>query len=98
MKSVKNFCNMNDNLCNPLNYINELFKIYLDDSKNKDNITVYEYQCALLSLHDKILKELNIPLLRTIFNAIEKEPCIRHQEVMVSRQHPYNKIEIKIKD
>ena len=89
---------MNDNLCNPLNYINELFKIYLNESKNKDNITVYEHQNALLSLHDKILKELNNPLLRTIFNAIEKEPCIRFQEVMVSRQLPYDKIEIKFKN
>lgn len=44
---------------NSLDYIDSIFKNALDYYQNKDEVSVANSQSILLSVHDKIKKELN---------------------------------------
>ena len=43
---------------NSLDYIDNIFKIALEYYQNKDEVSIAESQSILLSVHDKIKKEL----------------------------------------
>ena len=61
---------------NSLEYIDEVFKIALDHYQNKDEVSVADSQSILLSVYDKVRKELDNNFLKVCIGILEHNPQI----------------------
>ena len=80
---------------NSLDYIDSIFKIALDYYQNKDEVSVVESQSILLSIHDKIRKELNNNFYKVCMGILEQNPHLANRHCCGNHMLPYNKVEIK---
>lgn len=82
---------------NSLDYIDSIFKIALDYYQNKDEVSVVDSQSILLSVHDKIRKELNNNFLKVCMGILEQNPHLANRQCCGNYTLPYDKVEIKFK-
>ena len=80
---------------NTIEYIDNLFKIALDYYQNKDEVSVKNSQSILLSLHDKIKKDLNNNFYKVCMDILEHNPQIANRICYGDYMLPFDKVEIK---
>lgn len=80
---------------NSLDYIDGIFKIALDYYQNKDEVSVANSQSILLSVHDKIKKELNNRFYKVCMDILENNPHLANRHCYGDYMLPYDKVEIK---
>ena len=80
---------------NTLDYIDNLFKIALEYYQNKDEVSVENSQSILLSLHDKIKKDLNNRFYKVCMDILEHNPHLANRHCCGDYMLPYDKVEIK---
>lgn len=80
---------------NSLDYIDSVFKNALDYYQNKDEVSVANSQSILLSVHDKIKKELNNRFYKVCMDILENNPHLANRHCCGDYMLPYDKIEIK---
>ena len=80
---------------NSLDYIDSIFKIALEQYQNKDEVSVEVSQSILLSVHDKIKKELNNRFYKVCMDILEQKPHLANRHCCGDYMLPYDKIEIK---
>lgn len=64
---------------NSLDYIDSIFKIALNYYQNKDEVSVADSQSILLSVHDKIKKELNNRFYKVCMDILEQNPYLANR-------------------
>ena len=79
---------------NSLDYIDSIFKIALDYYQNKDEVSAADSQSILLSVHDKINKELNNRFYKVCMDILENNPHLANRHCYGDYMLPYDKIEI----
>lgn len=82
---------------NSLDYIDNIFKIALNYYQNKDEVSVVDIQSTLLSVHDKIRKELNNNFLKVCMGILEQNPHLANRHCCGNYMLPNDKVEIKFK-
>ena len=82
---------------NSLDYIDSIFKIALDYYQNKDEVSAADSQSILLSVHDKINKELNNRFYKVCMDILENNPHLANRHCYGDYMLPYDKVEIKFK-
>lgn len=80
---------------NSLDYIDGIFKIALDYYQNKDEVSVADSQSILLSVHDKIKKELNNRFYKVCMDILEQNPHLSNRHCCGNYMLPNDKVEIK---
>ena len=80
---------------NSLDYIDSIFKIALDQYQNKDEVSVAVSQSILLSVHDKIKKELNNRFYKVCMDILEQNPHLANRHCYGNYMLPNDKVEIK---
>jgi hypothetical protein len=80
---------------NSLDYIDSVFKNALDYYQNKDEVSAANSQSILLSVHDKINKELNNNFYKVCMDILEQNPHLANRHCCGAYMLPYDKIEIK---
>jgi hypothetical protein len=80
---------------NSLDYIDSVFKNALDYYQNKDEVSAANSQSILLSVHDKINKELNNNFYKVCMDILEQNPHLANRHCCGDYMLPYDKIEIK---
>ena len=80
---------------NTLEYIDGLFKIALEYYQHKDEVSVADSQSILLSISDKIRKELNNNFLKVCMDILEHNPQIANRICYGDYMLPFDKVEIK---
>lgn len=80
---------------NSLDYIDSIFKIALDQYQNKDEVTVAVSQSILLTVHDRIKKELNNRFYKVCMDILENNPHLANRHCYGDYMLPYDKVEIK---
>jgi hypothetical protein len=80
---------------NSLDYIDSIFKIALEQYQNKDEVSVVDSQSILLSVHDKIKKELNNGFYKVCMDILEQNPQLANRHCCGNYMLPYDKVEIK---
>lgn len=80
---------------NSLDYIDSIFKIALDQYQNKDEVSVEDSQSILLSVHDKIKKELNNRFYKVCMDILENNPHLANRHCYGNYMLPNDKVEIK---
>lgn len=80
---------------NSLDYIDSIFKIALDYYQNKYEVSVVESQSILLSVHDRIKKELNNRFYKVCMGILEQNPHLANRHCCGNYMLPYDKVEIK---
>ena len=80
---------------NSLDYIDSVFKIALDQYQNKDEVSVEVSKTILLTVHDRIKKQLNTPLFRTMFEFVEQHPELVNRKCSIEYKLPEDRVEIK---
>lgn len=80
---------------NTLEYIDGLFKIALEYYQHKDEVSVTDSQSILLSISDKIRKELNNNFLKVCMDILEHNPQISDRICYGNYMLPFDKVEIK---
>ncbi len=79
---------------NSLDYIDDVFKIALGYYQNKDEVSVADSQSILLSVSDKIRKELNNRFYKVCMDILEQNPHLANRHCCGSYMLPIDKIEI----
>ena len=82
---------------NSLDYIDSIFKIALDQYQNKDEVSVEVSQSILLTVHDRIKKELNNRFYKVCMDILEHNPHLVNRHCCGDYMLPYDKVEIKFK-
>jgi hypothetical protein len=82
---------------NSLDYIDNIFKIALNYYQNKDEVSAKDVQSTLLSIHDKIKKELDIRFYRVCMDIFKHNPQIGNRHCCGDYMLPFDKVEIKFK-
>lgn len=82
---------------NSLDYIDNIFKIALNYYQNKDEVPAADVQSTLLSVHDKIRKELNNNFLKVCMGILEQNPHLANRHCCGNYMLPNDKVEIKFK-
>lgn len=82
---------------NTLDYIDSIFKIALDQYQNKDEVSVADSQSILLSVYDKIKKELNNRFYKVCMDILEQNPHLANRHCYGNYMLPNDKVEIKFK-
>lgn len=82
---------------NSLDYIDSIFKIALDQYKNKDEVSVEDSQSILLTVHDRIKKELNNRFYKVCMDILEQNPHLANRYCCGNYILPNDKVEIKFK-
>jgi hypothetical protein len=80
---------------NTLEYIDGLFKIALESYQHKEEVSVADSQSILLSISDKIRKELNNNFLKVCMDIQEHNPQIADRICYGGYMLPFDKVEIK---
>ena len=80
---------------NSLDYIDSIFKIALDQYQNKDEVSVEVSQSILLTVHDRIKKELNNRFYKVCMDILEQNPHLANRHCYGDYMLPNDKIEIK---
>lgn len=80
---------------NSLDYIDSIFKNALDYYQNKDEVSVANSQSILLSVHNRIKKELNNRFYKVCMDILENNPHLANRHCYGDYMLPYDKIEIK---
>ena len=80
---------------NSLDYIDSIFKIALDQYQNKDEVSVEVSKSILLTVHDRIKKQLNTPLFRTMFEFVEQHPELANRNCLIKYKLPEDRVDIK---
>ena len=79
---------------NSLDYIDSIFKIALEYYQNKDEVSIAESQSILLSVHDKIKKELNNRFYKVCMGILEQNPHLANRHCCGNYMLPNDKVEI----
>ena len=79
---------------NSLDYIDSVFKIALNYYQDKDEVSVADVQSTLLSVHDKIKKELNNRFYKVCMDILEQNPQLANRHCYGNYMLPNDKIEI----
>ena len=79
---------------NSLDYIDSVFKIALDQYQNKDEVSVVDSQSILLTVHDRIKKELNNRFYKVCMNILEQNPHLANRHCYGNYMLPNDKVEI----
>ena len=79
---------------NTLEYIDGLFNTALEYYQHKDKVSVADSQSILLSISDKIRKELNNNFLKVCMDILEHNPQIANRICYGDYMLPFDKIEI----
>ena len=79
---------------NTLEYIDNLFNIALEYYQNKDEVSVENSQSILLSLHDKIRKDLNNRFYKVCMGILEQNPHLAYRHCYGDYMLPFDKVEI----
>ena len=82
---------------NTLEYIDGLFKIALNRCQKQEEMTSADCQSILLSLSDKIRKELNNNFLKICMDILEQNPHLVNRHCCGNYMLPNDKVEIKFK-
>lgn len=82
---------------NSLDYIDSIFKIALDQYQNKDEVSVEVSKSILLTVHDRIKKELNNRFYKVCMDILEQNPHLANRHCCGDYMLPYDKVEIKFK-
>ena len=82
---------------NSLDYIDSIFKIALNYYQNKDEVSAANVQSTLLSVHDKIKKELNNRFYKVCMDILEQNPHLASRHCYGNYMLPNDKVEIKFK-
>jgi hypothetical protein len=80
---------------NSLDYIDSIFKIALDQYQNKDEVSVEVSQSILLTVHDRIKKELNNKFYKVCMDILENNPHLANRHCYGDYMLPNDKVEIK---
>ena len=80
---------------NSLDYIDSIFKIALDQYQNKDEVSVAVSQSILLTVHDRIKKELNNRFYKVCMDILEQNPHLANRHCYGNYMLPNDKVEIK---
>ena len=80
---------------NSLDYIDGIFKNALDYYQNKDEVSVANDQSILLSVHDKIKKELNNRFYKVCMDILEQNPHLANRHCCGNYMLLNDKVEIK---
>jgi hypothetical protein len=80
---------------NSLDYIDSIFKIALDQYQNKDEVSVEVSQYILLTVHDRIKKELNNRFYKVCMDILEQNPHLANRHCYGNYMLPNDKVEIK---
>ena len=80
---------------NTLEYIDGLFKTALEYYQHTDEVSVVDSQSILLSISDKIRKELNNNFLKVCMDILEHNPQIADRICYGGYMLPFDKVEIK---
>jgi hypothetical protein len=80
---------------NSLDYIDSIFKIALDQYQNKDEVSVEVSQSILLTVHDRIKKELNNRFYKVCMDILENNPHLANRQCYGNYILPNDKVEIK---
>jgi hypothetical protein len=80
---------------NSLDYIDSIFKIALDQYQNKDEVSVEVSQSILLTVHDRIKKELNNRFYKVCMDILEQNPQLANRQCYGNYMLPNDKVEIK---
>jgi hypothetical protein len=80
---------------NSLDYIDNIFKIALNYYQNKDEVSAADVQSTLLSVHDKITKELNNRFYKVCMDILEQNPHLANRHCCGVYMLPNDKVEIK---
>jgi hypothetical protein len=80
---------------NTLEYIDGLFKIALEYYQHKEEVSVADSQSILLSISDKIRKELNNNFLKVCMDIQKHNPQIADRICYGGYMLPFDKVEIK---
>lgn len=83
---------------NSLDYIDSIFKIALEQYQNKDEVSVVESQSILLTVHDRIKKELNNRFYKVCMDILEQNPHLANRHCCGNYTLPYDKVEIKFNE
>lgn len=82
---------------NSLNYIDNIFKIALNYYQNKDEVSAADVQSTLLSVHDRIKKQLNTSLFKTMFEFVEQYPELVNRDCLIEYKLPEDRVEVKFR-
>ena len=80
---------------NSLDYIDSIFKIALDQYQNKDEVSVEVSQSILLTVHDRIKKELNNRFYKVCMDILENNPHLANRHCYGNYMLLNDKVEIK---
>ena len=80
---------------NSLDYIDSIFKIALDQYQNKDEVSVEVSQSILLTVHDRIKKELNHRFYKVCMDILENNPHLANRHCYGNYMLLNDKVEIK---
>ena len=79
---------------NSLDYIDSIFKIALDQYQNRDEVSVEVSKSILLTVHDRIKKELNNRFYKVCMDILEQNPHLANRHCCGNYMLPNNKVEI----
>ena len=79
---------------NSLDYIDSIFKIALDQYQNRDEVSVEVSKSILLTVHDRIKKELNNRFYKVCMGILEQNPHLANRHCCGNYALPYDKVEI----
>ena len=80
---------------NSLDYIDGIFKIALNYYQNKDEVSATDVQSTLLSVHDKIKKELNNRFYKVCMDILKQNPQLADRHCYGNYMLLNDKVEIK---
>ena len=80
---------------NSLDYIDSIFKIALDQYQNKDEVSVEVSQSILLTVHDRIKKNLNNRFYKVCMDILEQNPHLANRHCCGNYMLLNDKVEIK---
>ena len=80
---------------NTIEYIDGLFKIALNYCQKQEEMSSADCQSILLSISDKIRKELNNNFLKVCMDILEHNPQIANRICYGDYMLPFDKVEIK---
>ena len=80
---------------NTLEYIDGVLKMTINYCQEHSEMTPADCQSILLSLSDKIRKELNNNFLKVCMDILEKNPHLANRQCCGNYVLPHDKVEIK---
>ena len=80
---------------NSLDYIDNIFKIELNYYQDKDEMSVADVQSILLSVHDRIKKQLNNRFYKVCMDILEQNPHLANRHCCGNYMMPNDRVEIK---